>query len=155
VEGVIRILTTLALGVALAVTSPGIAIAEPTREPMGAQQALAPSPSPSPTPQPVVSVSPGDHRVGGTPGVPQPPTPGWAWWVGAAMIVAIGAGGVRLWRTRPAGDERWTDDEFWTQEQDSTQEQHWTDEGRWPDGDNHPYEQRWNDDTRWTERRED
>jgi len=151
VEGVIRILTTLAMGVALAVASPGIAIAAPTLELMGARQALAPTP----TPKPVVSVSPGDHRVGGTPGAPQPPTPGWAWWVGAAMIVALGAGGVRLWRNRPTDDERWTDDGFWTQEQGIAEEQRWTDEGRWPDGDDRPDEQRWNDDTRWTEQRED
>ena len=138
-EGVIRILTTLALGVALAVASPGVAIAAPT-----------------PTPKPVVSVSPADHRVGGTPGAPQPPTPGWAWWVGAAMIVALGAGGVRLWRNRPTDDERGNDDGFWAQEQGSTEEeQHWTDDRRWPDGDNRPDEQRWNDDTRWTEQRED
>src|SRR6185369_6935720 len=114
---------------------------DPTSEPMGARQALAPTP----TPTPVVSVSPGDHRVGGTPGAPQPPTPGWAWWVGAATVVALGAGGVRLWRNRPTDDERWTDDEFWTEEQGSTHEQSSTQEQGWPE------EQRWPEEQTWPE----
>src|SRR5262245_5448021 len=138
-------MTTLALGVALAVASPGIGNAEPAL--MDAQQALAPTPSPSPAPNPSsapTTASPGDHRIGGTPGAPEPPTPGWAWWVGAAMVVAFGAGGIRLWRNRWTDDERYTQGALWTENERQT------DDGSWPDGERWSDEQRWNDDTRWT-----
>jgi hypothetical protein len=90
VEGVIRILTTLALAVALAVASPGIAVADPTPSP-GASTEVSPAPAPSPA---------DGARVGGTPGEPGPAKPGWVWWIGAAIVVAFGAGGVRIWRSR-------------------------------------------------------
>ena len=79
-----RILTTLALAVVLTISDPAAALAAPT-----------PSPSSA-----VVRSSTDDSRIGGTPGTPGPGTPGWVWWVGAAMVLALGAGGVRLWRNR-------------------------------------------------------
>ena len=89
-EGVTRTLTSfplaVVLAVVLAVTGPGIAVADPTPSP-------APSASAAPSPT-------NGSRIGGTPGTPGPGKPGWVWWVGAAMVVAFGAGGVRFWRNR-------------------------------------------------------
>ena len=109
-EGVIRILTTLALGAALAVASPGVAVADPT-----------PTPTSTPSPSASVVATP-DVRVGGTPGAPEPPTPGWVWWAGAAIVLALGAGGVRFWRYN-----RWPEGEDWPDDEPATVG------GEWPD----------------------
>ena len=94
-EGVIRILTTLALALALTLGAPA-----------AAQATAAPTPSPGTSPAASATsaatsaATSGGSRIGGTPGQPEPPKPGWVWWVGAAMVVAFGAGGIRLWRNR-------------------------------------------------------
>ena len=91
VEGVIRILTVLALALTLTLGAP-----------TAAEATAAPTPSPgASTAASATSVATsGGSRIGGTPGQPSPPKPGWVWWVGAAMVVAFGAGGIRLWRNR-------------------------------------------------------
>jgi hypothetical protein len=91
VEGVIRILTTLTFAIAIALGTPSAAHA--------ASPAVAPTPAPSASAGPSTP-STNDARIGGTPGQPEPAKPGWVWWIGAAIVVAFGAGGIRLWRNR-------------------------------------------------------
>jgi hypothetical protein len=99
VEGVIRILTTLALAIALALGTPAAARAATSAAARTMPAAVAPTPSPGATPAPSATSS-GDLRIGGTPGQSEPGKPGWVWWIGAAMVVAFGAGGLRFWRNR-------------------------------------------------------
>jgi hypothetical protein len=97
VEGVIRILTTLALAIAVALGTPSAAHATPSAVDPTPSAGASATPSRPATP----SASSTDHaRIGGTPGEPGPGKPGWVWWVGAAIVVAFGAGGIRLWRNR-------------------------------------------------------
>ena len=59
-----------------------------------------------PTPDPSGSAVTDDTRRGGTPGEPEH-KPAWVWVAGAALLLALGAGGVRYWRNR---EELITDD---------------------------------------------
>jgi ABC-type amino acid transport system permease subunit len=66
--------------------------------------ATTPAVPPSGSRSAVPVASPGS-RVGGSPGAPAPRKPGWVWWAIGALVVILGVGGFRLWRSRDASPE--------------------------------------------------
>lgn len=46
----------------------------------------------------------GDTRTGGSPSAPGPGKPGWVWWVTAAFVVLVGAGGYRVYQSMHAAE---------------------------------------------------